>query len=498
MSRYILTLLMFLSLVQVSWSNIYNIEDYGALGDGSTNNAKAIQSAINDAIKNGGGQVVVPPGRFVSGTIHMKSNVELVLKKGGVLLGSLNHLDYESRRWTGFIMAYQANNISISGEGTIDGRGDILGCIMDSLFYAGELDSADYNFKEKRPLAYKRPMIVLFTECTDIHVSGVILKNSASWVQNYVLCKRLIVDGITVESDSYWNNDGIDITDCQNVVIKNCAINSSDDGICLKSFWYTQGYSLCDSIYIRNCRVRSSASALKLGTSSKGGFKNVVMEDIFVYDTYRSAIAIENYQNGIMENILFQNITARNTGNAIFIRRGDRESDDSLKRSRTTFKNITIRNVKVEVPFGPPDSDYKIRGPMLSYFHNTFPSSITGLPGRLVENVVIENVEIIYPGRGLKAYANMPVSDLRRVPEQVGVYPEFSMFGELPAWGFYIRHVDGLVMKNVKLKIKDSDYRPAIVCDDVKNLTVEKLKVCGDEKELKIFQKDTQNVKIKE
>ena len=112
------------------------------------------------------------------------------------------------------------------------------------------------------------------------------------------------------------------------------------------------------------------------------------------------------------------------------------------------------------------DYDYEIRGPELAYFHNVFPSSITGLPGHLVENVTLENIEIIYPGRGNRAYKNLPLSRLDDVPEIEAAYPDYSMFGELPAWGFYVRHVDGLTMKNITLKIKKPDYRPVMVFDD--------------------------------
>src|SRR5690606_7213434 len=104
-----------------------------------------------------------------------------------------------------------------------------------------------------------------------------------------------------------------------------------------------------------------------------------------------------------------------------------------------------------------------MRGPDLPFFHNTFPSSITGLPGQPVENVTLENIEIRYPGRGNEGLAYMPLWRLDAVPERPADYPEFSMFGELPAWGFYVRHVDGVVFRNVRISIDAPDYRPAYV-----------------------------------
>ena len=150
----------------------------------------------------------------------------------------------------------------------------------------------------------------------------------------------------------------------------------------------------------------------------------------------------------------------------------------------------------MEVAFERPDYEYEIRGPALPFFHNTFPSSITGIPGHPVENVTLENIEIIYPGKGNDGLANMPLSRLDEVPEKIAKYPEFSMFGELPAWGLYVRHMDGLIMKNIKHSIKAPDYRPALVFDDVRNLDVESLLIQGETKEKHIILHNTENVKI--
>ena len=155
-----------------------------------------------------------------------------------------------------------------------------------------------------------------------------------------------------------------------------------------------------------------------------------------------------------------------------------------------------IKNVKVEVPFERPDTEYDIRGPSLPFFHNIFPSSIVGIPGHPVENVTLENIEIIYPGRGNDGLANLPLSRLDQIPEEEAKYPEFSMFGELPAWGFYVRHMDGLTLKNIKLKIQFPDYRPALVFDDVKNLNIQGLQIEGDDKSKHIILHNTSDVKI--
>jgi polygalacturonase len=473
----------------VLYAQDYNILDLGAIPDGKTLNTSAIQTAIDAAHEKGAGRVVIPAGTFLTGSIVMKSGVELYLQENARLLGSTDPDDYiKLNRWKALVMADGQKDIAISGKGEIDGQGRQLALHIDSLFYAGQIDSADYNFVEMRPIHYIRPQLIEFVDCRNIKVTGVTLRNASCWVQTYDKCNNLIIHDVRTESDAYWNNDGMDISDCRNVRITDCFVNAADDGICLKS--HSASY-LCDSIYIANCTVRSSASAIKFGTVSHGGFTNVTIEHIKVYDTFRSAIAIESVDGGVLENIIIDDVQAVNTGNAIFIRLGKRNKTGEAG----TLKNITLKNIRVEVAFERPDYAYEIRGPELPFFHNTFPSSITGIPGHPVENVTLENIEIIYPGRGNNGLANMPLSRLDQVPEKEASYPEFSMFGELPAWGFYVRHVEGLTMKNIKISIAAPDYRPAMVFDDVSKLSMQSISILGETRAKPIILHNTDDVK---
>ena len=488
--RYYLWICCIIFSQAVLSSKDYNILDYGAKPDGTTINTACIQSAIDDANKKGGGRVVIPAGRFLSGTIVLKSGVELHLLPGAVLLGSTDPKHYlKINRWKALVMADSQENLAITGKGEIDGQGRALALHLDSLFYIGQLDTIDYEFPEHRPKWYLRPQLIELVNCRNIVVRNVTLRNAACWVQTYDRCENIIMDSIRVESDAYWNNDGIDIQDCRKVRITHCFVNAADDGICLKS---QSADHYCDSIYISDCTVRSSASAIKFGTVSHGGFKNVTIERINIYDTFRSALAIECVDGGILENILVDNIKAVNTGNAIFIRLGDRNKT----RPAGVLRNIVIKNMEVEVAFERPDYAYEIRGPELPFFHNTFPSSITGIPGYEVENVRLENIKIKYPGKGNNGLANMPLSRLEEIPEKEAAYPEFSMFGELPAWGFYVRHMEGLTMKNIEISIDAPDYRPAMVFDDVKNLEIQALTIRGDDKATHIVLHKSEDVKI--
>ena len=165
----------------------------------------------------------------------------------------------------------------------------------------------------------------------------------------------------------------------------------------------------------------------------------------------------------VLEDIDIRDVTATNTGNAIVIRLGHRNKKGPL----SILRRVYIGNVKVDVPAGKPDAGYPIEGPVVSAPHNVFPSSITGIPGSRVEDVTLENITINYEGGAKKRQAYFGTDTLEKVPEKIPDYPEFSMFGELPAWGFYIRHADGIKIKNMVLTCKGTDYRPAFIADDV-------------------------------
>lgn len=467
---FLLALFLYVSHVNAQPGSVeWNIANYGAKGDGKFLNTSIIQKVIDELHAKGGGRVVIPEGKFLTGCLILKTGVTLKLDFNAILLGSTNPFDYISGEiFMNFINADNAKNIGIIGEGVIDGRGRELALTIDSLFFAGVWDDPNYNYRRHRP--EKRPKLLRFVESDHILLEGITVKNSASWVLDFDRCSHLTINKVTVDSDAYWNNDGMDIGDCRNVSITNCYVNAADDGICLKS--HHAGYAN-DSIYIANCTIRSSASAIKFGTASVGGFKNVKIENIYIFDTYRSAIALESVDGGILENIEISDIKANNTGNAIFIKLGHRNKDGKVG----TLKNVSIKNVVVQVPFEAPDLKYEIRGPQLPFFHNVFPASITGLPGHYVENVTLENIRVIYPGRANNGYAHLPVHRLKDVPENESAYPEFSMFGELPSWGFYVRHVKGLTMKNIDLKVLEPDFRPAFVFDDVRDLKMHRIKV---------------------
>jgi polygalacturonase len=439
----------------------YLITDFGAIPDGKTLNTQAIQAAIDTCFRRGGGKIIVPKGVFLTGTIVLKSGVNLHFTEGSLLLGSSRREDYKKNDWYALILVKGQKNVKITGNGVIDGQGKALAQDVEKLLKSSILKNVKpYN----RPDENHRPQIIEMTYCDHILIENITIKNAACWVQTYHNCRDLKLIKLRVESTAYWNNDGMDIVDCRKVLIKNCFINTSDDGICLKS---QDTKLMCENIKIERCTIRSSASAFKIGTASYGGFKHIRVKNLFIYDTYRSAIALECVDGGFLEDVKIKNITAKNTGNALFIRLGNRNKN----RTIGTIKNIFIKNIKAEIPLNKPDKNYEIEGPKPDSFSNLLPSSIVGLPHHLIKNVYLKNIEIIVAG-GAK-----PLKNTQKVPELPHEYPEFSMFGELPAWGFYLRHTEGVHLKNIKLHLKNTDYREAIFSEDVINLSLKKVRI---------------------
>lgn len=455
-------------------SQTYEITAYGAKPGGKSSNTQAIQKTIDEAAQHGGGTVLIPAGNFVTGPVVLKSGVNLHLSKDAVLMGSAIRKDYGPGSAIPLISAVGQNNIAITGAGTIDGQGKRLLADLFRMLKKGEIQDATwqvYNpWHQKQPEERNRPKLIAFTGCRGIKIKGISIKNGIDWVQDYRSCEDLVVDSINVESNIYWNNDGIDIVDCKNVRLTNSFFNADDDGICLKS---EDRNHYCDQIYIANCKVRSSASAIKFGTASRGGFKNITIRDIEIYDTYRSAIAIESVDGGFLENIDIRNINARNTGNAIFIRVGHRNKDTVS----SSVKHIYIGNVNVQVPRGKPDKGYPMEGPVVPGEHHVFPCVIAGLPGHLVRDVTLEGINVVYEGGYDTSIPTISPDSLPTIPEKVPDYPEFSMFGELPAWGMFVRHAQNITFKNVSFSYQKPDLRPAMVFYDVDGLKLDQVAI---------------------
>lgn len=445
-------------------TNIFAQKTYRCTQLGITSGSTKVQtlqfqSAIDRIHREGGGVLIVPSGSYISGSITLRDNIELRLERGAQLLSSTNPFDLNMR---GFILSDYAKNVRITGEGTIDGRGLEVSLALDSLHHTGKKIDKNYYTERNRPNT--RPKLLDLAGVQGLHIEGVTLRASATWGLVMTLCKNVTVRNINVDNRAYWNNDGIDIVDCSSVLIEGCKVNSVDDGIVIKSAQTRAANAGNTDIIVRNCDICSGTNAFKLGTESFNSFRNITVSNITIHDTPLSAIAIETVDGAIIDGVNIDGVTATNTGNPIFIRLGNR------KGKAGELRNITIRNVKCQVPFTRPDAQFAIRNPEPNVIHNPYPSVIAGIPSAHIKNVTLENIDITYPGGASKAMGYIPDFRQKNIPEKENNYPEHNMFGELPAWGFYLRHVDGIKFSNVNIRTSQPDFRHATVFDDVKGL----------------------------
>lgn len=442
----------------------FNIRDYGAVGNGAAMDTEAVQQTIDACHAAGGGMVRIPSGEFQIGTIHLKSNITLSLDHGASLIGSTNLADYPTENLDDpreggphcLIYAKDAKNITIEGLGVIDGRGSHI------------------NFPRVRERGGKRtirPRLLRMDNCEELTFSGVTYKRPAFWGLHLIDCRNIRFSAVTIRfRNNNYNNDGLDLDGCENVVIENCDIDAGDDAICLKS-----SKNPCRNIIVRGCRVSSNTAPLKFGTSSRGGFINVKVTNCYFYDSPMGAIKLQLVDGGRLEDIDISRIVMKNVGNPIFIRLGNRGSTFSGDRSRKapmgTLRNVRISDVVAEVTVedrekaaSAPYKGLKVdRTPGVTDKQKSKagPIMITGIPGHYIENVTLKNVKISYPGGGTTDDAK------RVVPEDIERYPEQFFFGVLPSWGAYIRHAKNIEFEDVELTLRGEDARKKLILKDV-------------------------------
>ena len=438
-----------------------NVRDFGAKADGRTNDTGAIQKAIDAANEKGGGIAYVPPGTYLAASIEIRSHVTLYLEAGATILGSTNLSDYRPLAGPDpkadandkhLIFAHRAENIGLAGPGVVDGQGQHFWVRKDRPKVASEdlwRDVATYDWK---PLARPSPMVEL-VECRNVRIESVTLRNSPGWTLRPIACDSVFIRGISIRNPIYGPNcDGIDPTCCQNVFISDCDIATADDTICLKSDNPYGELRVSQNITITNCVLTGCCNGLKLGTSTRGGFENITFsnsvicnDDVPLNERIIAGVAIEMVDGGWVDGVVISNIRMRNVRTPIFVRLGNRGSGQP-SRVPGRLRNVMISNIDAI-------------GAILT-------SSITGIPGHLAEEISLSDIRIETEEPGQAGW------NKRDIPEEEQHYPEARMFGRLPSYGLYCRHVSDLRLSNVRVKSKVSDPRPLLTCDDVDRLEV--------------------------
>ena len=457
--------------------SVYNVKDYGAKGDGISFDTKALQESIDNCSVRGG-TVLIPPGKYLTGSLVLKSNVDIYLQNGSTILGSPNLSDYESHTpeiksfndiFLKFSLFYAENavNISIRGGGTIDGQGSFFKVLS-----------------KKKPDKYKdRPFIIRFIKCSHIKIEGITLRNSAMWMQQYLACENLFIHNINVFNHANLNNDMMDIDGCKNVVISDCTGDTDDDGITLKS---TSPYPT-ENVIINNCLISSHCNAIKIGTESIGGFHNINFSNIVVtpssvkktmsgYPGGISGITFVDVDGGNLDAIQISNIRIDGPKVPIFLLLGDRGRKytmDSPKPPVGSFRNVSLSNITADNV-------------------SDIGCLITGISGHDIDGISLNNIKINFPGRVNNGDYE------KNLPEFEKEYPEATMWNKLPAYGFFIRHVKNLNMNNIELSFMKKDERHAIVLDHVYNAVINGLIASLPEKEEKAINiVNSQNIYVK-
>jgi polygalacturonase len=284
--------------------SVYDVVKHGAVGDGRTNDAAAIQKAIDACHEAGGGRVLVPAGRTcLCGSIELRSRVELHVERGAVLLGATEETDYPcyafktgpeagKRAW---IVAYDAEDVALTGGGVVDGN-----------HRAFSLKEGPYIHTDTKRW---RPAMTCLVGCRRIRVRDLTFRGSANWALHFSGCEDVVVDGVSILNDlKFPNCDGIDPDHCRNVRISNCHIEAGDDCIVLKNTEVFERYGPCENVTVTNCTLVSTSSAIKIGTESLGDFRNLVFQNCVIRGSHRG-LSIQIRDWGNVENVIFSNMT---------------------------------------------------------------------------------------------------------------------------------------------------------------------------------------------
>jgi len=366
---------------------IFDVRDFGAKGDGKTLDTEAIQKALDECGKAGGGTVRLTPGTYWSKPISLQSRTTLLLEGGAKLLASSEHTDFmkspgdwlkaKTGDFVPLISGKDLTDIVITGQGTIDGAGEV--------WWA----AAEEARRKQSGFTLPRPRLIVLTRCKNVKLMGVTLQNSPTFHFVPTECEDVLVDGVTILAPEHSaNTDAIDPSVSRRVTIANCLIDVGDDNIAIKSGRKIPGREFaCEEIVITNC-VFKRGHGMSIGSETPGGVRNITVRDC-TFEGTENGIRIKSPRGkgGTIENLVCENITMNNVQRALTItayypKIPKTDMAQPVTPETPIFKNISIRNLTA--------SCYENAG------------IIIGLPESLVQNVALENVNITAAATGLE------------------------------------------------------------------------------------------------
>lgn len=451
-------------------SKVFNICEYGAVGDGVTIDSDAIDKAIEAAAEAGGGVVRVPEGIYACHTIHLANNVDLLIEEGAVIKAASHTIgagydapeenpfnayqDFGHSHWcNSLIYGIGLENITISGGGIIDGE-----LLSDGFTFVKKSTSIDCDFTLEDGAANKA---IALKECRNVTLKDITISRGGHFALLATGVDGLVIEGLTVDT----NRDGLDIDCCKDVMIRNCTINSCfDDAVVLKTSYALGRYKPCENITISNCKIsgylvgslldgtkrefgenRKSwhSGRIKLGTESSGDYRNIKVNNCSL--EYCGGLHVESTDGALIENISFSDITIdRCTDSPIFVMIGSRLRSPEGKQVGTIrgveFKNITSKDAR---------ADYGV--------------IVTGYRNNKVYDITFDNVT-------LHSVGGMSCDNDKVVLEIEKQYPDPKTFGKMPSSGLYLRHVDGAILRDLNFSFTNPDSRPVIIKEDCVNI----------------------------
>jgi polygalacturonase len=455
---------------KIAGAHIYNIRDYGAIGDGKTLNTAAIQKVIDTCNSAKGGTVLVPAGDFLSGTLELRSNVTLHLSAGGKLLGSARREDYTAGKGVPagngnivFLYAVNADRVSIEGPGTVDGNG--------LAFYNGQGDNTGPG-QHGVGGNFDRPHLAIFYQCTKLRLQETFFTASAYHCFRILNCKWVYADGVRIYNRVNKNNDGFHFNDSEYVHLVNCDVQCQDDACAL--------FGSNKFVTVTNCSFSTRWSVFRFGG---GESQNIAISNCLIYETYGCPIKISAGRANI-ENLSFSNIIMRNVTGPIGIGFSGVPNNNNAantaggndNRPKPFIRNIVFNAIRASVVAQPVDHPDIHFGVSIREGEKNSCITLNAMGDYYLENISFTDVHIKYAGGGTAAQAAK-----RNVPNTAAEY--FGVWdpapGGPPAYGLYARNVKGLTLQNVRFEYDQPEARPAVIFDNVQDASISGLSAQG-------------------